>query len=208
MFGEMFFNQGGQSWSVPVLHYDFETVSGTTITDSSPYGNNGTLVGHVISSSGGYSGDGVQYINGSDNKITIANALPSTITFTLCCWIKPDTNSHHFPMFGDIGVGTYFTHVGVGNRIDLERSGTNASFPITPTTAWRHIALTVDGTNCNLYLDGIFSSNDTSSSNFDLAGISVLCGQNHTANDEGFADDFRIYESVLSVEEIASIANK
>ena len=188
-----------------VLHYDFESVSGNTITDSSPSNNNGTLVGHIIG--GGYSGDGVQYINGSDNKITIANALPSTSTFTLCCWIKPDTNSHHFPMFGDIGVGTYFTHVGVGNSIDLEKGGgIGVHFPITPTTAWRHVLLTVNGTSGSLYLDGVLSSSDTSSSNFDLSAITVLSGQNITTNDEGLADDFRVYNRVLTQEEITQLS--
>ena len=76
-----------------VAAYGFNEGSGTTVTDSSGNGNNGTISGATWTTAGKY-GDALQF-NGTSSVVTIPNSssLQLTTGMTLEAWVNPSTVS-------------------------------------------------------------------------------------------------------------------
>lgn len=80
------------------------------------------------------------------------------------------------------------------------------------TTGLKHVAVTIDGDNgtAQIYINGELKA---SKENFtikpsDINGVCNYIGRSQYVNDpllKGYVDDFRVYNYVLSAEEVASI---
>jgi len=67
---------------------------------------------------------------------------------------------------------------------------------------WIHICFTTDGTNVKAYRDGVLVSSASNGTNGWLTGNIRLRGERYN----GFLNDFRVYDSILSPREVAEIA--
>ncbi len=194
-----------------VAAYGFDEGSGTTVTDASGNGNNGTISNATWSTAGKY-GDALQF-NGTDALVTIPDAasLHLSTAMTLEAWVNPS----------QVG-GTWRDAIYKGDdNYFLEASSPNGSAPAAgmiaggssahaydtsalAANAWSYIAETYDGSTLQLYVNGTQVASTahpgaiaTSTSPLQIGGDS-LYGQYFA----GLIDNVRIYNTALSAAQI------
>jgi fibronectin type 3 domain-containing protein len=194
-----------------VAAYGFDEGSGTTVTDLSGNGNNGTVSNATWSSSGMY-GKALQF-NGTNSTVTIPNSssLQLSSGLTLEAWVNPSTVNNNWrdviykandnfyleatstnssrPDGGLIGSGTY-----------ADAYGSTALL----TNTWSYLAETYDGSAVRLYVNGTLVATtahsgaiSTSTNPLQIGGDS-LYGQYFA----GLIDEVRIYNSALTAAQI------
>ena len=194
-----------------VAAYAFDEGSGTTVTDASGNGNNGTIANATWSTSGKY-GDALQF-NGSDALVTIPDAasLHLSTGMTLEAWVNPSLvngvwrdvvykgNDNFYleatspdasrPDAGTIAGGTY-----------ADAYGTSA----LPANTWSFLTETYDGSTLRLYVNGTqvastahTGSIATSTNPLQIGGDSIY-GQYFA----GLIDNVRIYSFALTAAQI------
>jgi hypothetical protein len=212
--------------------WKFDDGSGTTASDSSGNGNNGTLQGNPLWVAGKIGGalefDG-------DDSVNLGNASMlnlGTDNWAITAWIKTTITGT-----GDDNKGTVFANGGDwsgGIRFTLAVSETGGEGTITLTTdddstkaqatsnaivndgVWHHVVGMRDGTTLNVYIDGILDGTNSVPAGYDLSGTSqhdVHIGAitDHTNNSlrkyfrEGAIDDVRIYNRALTEQEIQQV---
>ncbi len=194
-----------------VAAYGFDEGSGTTVADSSG-NNNGTISGATWTSSGKY-GNALVF-NGSA-RITVPDApsLDLTSRMTLEAWVNPSTVSSAWRDVIYKGQDNYY----------LEATSSNASVPAGGGTiggtnsvasapgalaagAWTFLAVTYDGSNVRLYINGsrvatqAATGNITTSTNPLQIGGDNLYGQYF----QGTIDEARVYNAALSQTQVYS----
>ena len=211
----------------PVGHWTFDESAGTTAADSSGNGNDGTLIGTALSwmpddgvIGGALSIDGAA---GDANYVEIPTADISPAAGTIAMWGKlaPDQQlpaTRYF--FGHTTIPAY------GNRIQLYMDNADTVLDLglgdshnrhkdimsLTTETWYHVALTWDGGNYVVYVDGAAMADG------DYAGLDVLNPVADIGNDgntdgrseafNGLLDDVRIYDSALSADDVLGLAGQ
>jgi len=188
-----------------------------TVLDYSGNGRDGTIQGSPQFVPGIY-GEALEF-HGDPDYVTIDGykGLLGGSAFSIAAWIKTDGN-------GEI--------VGWGNNTALERvefrvseyrlrvehgSGNRQGNTVVSDNQWHHVALTVEANatisypQVKLYVDGeddTISGTDTDAfdivSNFDLSIARQYNGSNRWFI--GMIDDVRVYDRVLSADEIKTLA--
>ncbi len=158
--------------------------------------------------------------NGS-SYLTVSNhdALNPDNQITLMAWMKPNGvtkgqdiifKDQSYRARIDISLGAGAVQGAMALRDDsgnLSWYTNNAHVQSQPGTAaagsWQHLAVTYDGRDVRVYLDGLLVANTSNSARRTLnkSGNSVLIGQDFV----GLIDDLRIYDAALSPEEIAQV---
>jgi len=191
--------------------------------DSSGKGRNGTLQGGPLSAAGkigqAISLDGVDdYLNVDGYKGILADAVGVQQAFTVSAWIKTAVN-------GDIiawgaNVAGQRMNLRVDTVLRMEHGNGNIRGTNGPSLLdgqWHYVAGTVPqgGTmmDVRLYVDGAdVTPASTTTAAFDLtAGVDVAIGMGGPAGDRfftGLIDEVRIYDCVLTQEEVASLAGR
>jgi prepilin-type N-terminal cleavage/methylation domain-containing protein len=203
--------------------WDFDEGAGTSATDTSGYGNHGTISGATYSTStpnsvvGSGNGKYALSFDGTNDYVeTSGSGYNLEDSFTIEYWVKLDA----LPDAGNPGVGQ------IGNNKDIcittnglvyaEARPTAAPWIEAWSTSqlsinvWYHLAATFDksGSNSNikLYINGgLEDSNTVVNTPFNTTGNSIRIGcQIHDLGDylDGFIDNVRIYNTVLSAFEI------
>ena len=194
-----------------VAAYGFDEGSGTTVTDQSGNGHNGTVSGTTWAATGKY-GKALQF-NGSSALVTIPDAasLHLTTGMTLEAWVNPSTVNGNWRDVIYKGNDNYY----------LEATSSNASKPdagliaggsyadaygsaaLTANT-WSYLAETYDGTTLRLYVNGTQVAStahtgtiSTSTNPLQIGGDSIY-GQNFA----GMIDEVRIYNTALTPTQI------
>jgi len=180
--------------------------SGTTWTDLSGNGNNGTLengVGFDGSNGGSLSFDGV------NDRVSVTNTIPSLSNFTIELFMKTSTLDNSQDIFFDQFSSLRFEIVNNKYRIHL---GNGSSWAFTDhvgsTTlslnTWHQTVWTWNGSSSILYLNGNQDSLRTYSSASSGTGVITL-GQ-HTPNTfnnwNGNIGNVKIYNRALIASEI------
>jgi len=197
-------------------HYEFE---GTT-NDSSGNGRNGTAVGDPIFVAGkvgqAISLDGI----GDYVEITGYKGILGPNAVTVTAWIKTATETGTIVNWGTQSNGQRIDFRVNANRLRLEPGGGNVQGDSNVNDGgWHHVAVTVQENatisypEVILYLDGIDDTRPgTDPDIFDIiANVDVSIGYRATNNDRFFMgqiDDVRIYDRMLSPEEIAWLAGR
>lgn len=199
-----------------LLHMD-GTNGSTTFTDNSGTpktvtANNGAAISTAQSKFGGASG----LFDGSNDFLSIAADSAfnmGTGPWTIECWIRPTSKANNYAaIIGSSHAtftgtacslllgGTSTTPSGWRNKIVLSHFGQN---PILISTTsinldtWYHVAVTYDGANVRLFVNGNLEQTTASSQTFDFSATSGTrigrdgwnAGAGHFA---GYIDDLRV----------------
>ena len=127
-----------------VLHYDFETITGTTVYDASHHSMNGVLCGSPQTTTG-YSGNGVSFPTVTDYLQLPQGAANSLTSFTVTAWVKLNALNVWSRIF-DFGSGTDYNlfltpSCGSNLRFAIKNGGAEQQInaPNTlPTNEWVH----------------------------------------------------------------------
>ncbi len=205
-----------------LLHYTFDADEGVIVTDASGNGRTGTVQGATWVAEGARGG-AYRFDSNEQNILADDANLPSgDAPRSIALWMKIDTN---YPggCTGMFGYGTdgynyQFTGLGFDWRLDRDRiyfSPGGACFltdrKVPAPGTWIHVAYTYGGNgDHHLYFNGMASDGmselwgpvDTL-----LSGTLRIGGHpNGEGPDGGYVDDVRIYDRMLTAEEIAELA--
>lgn len=190
------------------------STSGTTWNDTSPSGNNGTLTnGPTYSSTDG----GSIVLDGTDDYVDIGGPSSlNTIYATQEVWVKfgrvPHTGNEQIIARTNTSAGTF----NIGKSLTTSkifgnmRDSTNTFFQIlsidTINSGWNQLAITYNGTDFILYINGTQSISETvSNQTLNTGGTLVVnLGRNTTgaAITQGNLAIARVYNRGLSSSEI------
>lgn len=210
--------------AVPVAaigaHLRFDETSGTSASDSSGNGWNGTLFGAS------------SWVNGSNaarnGAVRLAGgyaSLPAGVVSSLddCSvefWLKPDTVATWARVFdfndGSTGSSMYFVPQTSGGLIRFGLGGQTLHAPAEvqiPASVWTHVAITLSGEIATIYLNGLEVAAGAMSNKPSSLGATPnnYIGRSASTADPnlvGIIDEFRIYRGALTAEEIAVLAIK
>jgi hypothetical protein len=189
--------------------------TGTTAYDSSGNGNDGTILGNPQWVAGKV-GNALDF-DGNGDYIDIGNDPIFDITkeITLSIWVNANDNGNgENNCWMGKGDNTYAIKHQTGNYLEFfiydgTWHSTNYSTNITSLNGeWHHMAGTYDGTELKFYLDGVLSANLVYSGTIGTSSDDVTIGENSQATGryfDGMLDDARIYNEVLSQEDIQSV---
>jgi hypothetical protein len=202
--------------------WGFNEGGGTTVTDSSGSGNNGTLsgAGATWSTAGRYGG--ALSFNGSSGNVTVPNSasLNFNSSYTLEAWVRPTALSGYQTIFiKEVTGGCGYWLQTTGNAISsgfstsvcLEHVSTGSAVPVNQ---WSHLAAVFDdaANTYTLYLDGVALSAQNETSNPVPNTQALVFGQSACSNCNyerwrGQIDDVRLYNRPLTAAEIQADMN-
>ena len=198
-----------------VASYSFNEGSGTTATDSSGNGNNGTISGATWTTAGKY-GSALSF-NGASSRVVISDSASLHLSsgMTLEAWVSPKTAPTTWQDVIYKQNDIYFLEAGssvsknppaVGATFSSHGDQFMAGLSSLPAQTWTHLAATYDGATLLLYVNGAQvasrSMTDTlaSSTNALQIGGDAAFGQYFN----GTIDEVRIYNRALAPAEIQS----
>jgi hypothetical protein len=207
-----------------LLRYDLTQAAGTTVTDSSGNGNDGTLVG-----GGSWTGATGLALDGVDDHVKLPNNILaglSAVTVSVDVFIE-NTQANPYFIWGlgntaSSGSGTGYL-MASGNSFRAAATTTNWSGEKVTSRAtggnlargvWKTVTYTQDGTTGRLFEDGVQVGQNTAVSVLpgDIGGGTTtnnLLGESNYAADntlKGKVRNFRIYGRALTPSEVADIS--
>jgi len=196
-----------------VAAYNFNEGIGTTVTDASGNGNNGTLNSGVTWSTLGKFGNALSF-NGTSGLVTIPDtaSLRLTNAMTLEAWVFPTSHAGSWRDVIYKGNDNYFLE-GQSSQNGAPAVGgtfgqTFGTGPLVLNT-WTHLAVTYDRATLRLYINGVQISSvartasiATSTNPLQIGGDSIY-GQYF----QGTIDEVRVYNRALSQTEIQADMN-
>ncbi len=199
-----------------VLYYSLDEGAGTTATDGSGNGNNGTLEGDPTWITGA-EGGALQF-DGTRDYIATGESLLSDLTeFTIACWLKGDLSLGN--RSGLIGQNDCIEYgISASNNVQLWSAGSGAidlAWGYDADADWHHVVAVGDGTTVTIYLDGkpaisggtaITDTYGNSTYPVNIGGGGVF----DTADNwfTGDIDEIYIYQRALSAAEVAGLAGR
>ena len=199
-----------------VAAYSFNEGSGTTVSDASGTGNNGTTSSTTWSTSGKYGG--ALSFNGTTARVNVPNSssLQLTSAMTLEAWVNPSATTSKWRDVIYKGNDNYYLEVTSSNSSKPAGGGTFAgtnanAYGTAALTAntWSYLALTYDGATLRLYVNGALVGSQartgataTSTSQLQIGGDSLF-----SQYFSGLIDEVRVYNVALSVAAIQTDMN-
>jgi hypothetical protein len=205
--------QGG-----PVGKWDFNQTSGTTITDSSIFGNDGALTG-TASWTTRCNGTGVFDFDGSTKYVTVSNAaqLQPWGALTIAGWIRGDSwgsgsDVDTIARKGDATPNNYALSIADGKvellLDDSDTAGVRGNTTLS-TGAWYHVAATWDGSTAKIYVNGVLDNTPVSRTAMlgtDTRALYLGGRMGSTDMFNGQIQNVAVYNRALSQAEIARLA--
>jgi predicted phage tail protein len=207
------FNAGGTSGLVAA--YGFDEGAGTTLTDLSGSGNNGSISGATWAGAGsGKFGNALSF-NGSNNVVTVPDSatLDLTTGMTLEAWVRPTAalntwrtvvmkeqpSYYAYGMYAGTGTGFPSGNAMIGVT-DADTRGTAA----IPQNAWTHMAATYDGNMLSLFVNGVRVSQLLAPGSMATSNSALKIGGNAIWGEffSGLIDEVRIYNKALTLSQI------
>jgi len=197
--------------------WKLDETSGTIAADSSSNGNDGALMGDPQWVSGwingalNLDGDGDYVDCGYDPIFDIA-----TNEMTVAAWVTIRSNANAWQVIA--AKGEYAWRLSAVNMDPRFHFGITwwdipSTFGVDGVTSvgydeWHHVAGSFDGTNINVYLDGVLDASATTTEPIGTNTESLLIGNNPydlVRYWDGLIDDVRIYGRALSQSEIRDL---
>jgi hypothetical protein len=215
-----------------ILHYAFED-SGTTVTDTSGAGMNGTLTDATAWTAEGRVGRALQMSGDTPatKYVSLPNGMLAGVTdFSIAFWVKLNSVSAWARIY-DIGNGQadpanrfmYFTvngFIGATNGVMASSYGGAAtnenaftSQTQLPTGVWKHVVITGHEGDRTLYIDGLPAASVTGGpivapQEMEPIGAQSWLGKSRFPDPglDGTLDEFKVYNRVLAQTEIEDLA--
>ena len=194
---------------------DYQEIIGHSIEyDCSGYGNNGTIIGTLITSSDTPRYNSSMHIEATTAKIHISGLTTSGFgnSYSFSWWGKRANNSPMFWGFSD-GIrlnGMYIGNLwntGDGSNNPLYNIGTTTQVTAPSVNVWHHYVMTGNGTKCYVYLDGVLWAEAKTYKA--ISGTSIYIngwdsGTSYCSNNTNISD-FRIYATALSADDVKEL---
>jgi autotransporter-associated beta strand protein len=214
-----------------IAYYKFDESSGKKAADASGNGQAATLTGATFLAVG-HSNNSVN-MNGSMQFVTLPAGITTNLTdFTIATWVYLNGTQGYWSRLFDFGAGVtnsagwpmrymflcpsagsinFTISVGsdqVENGYSPAQSVTTAS--VLPINSWHHVAVTLAGTTCSIYVDGVLAGSGTITITPSQLGTTTqnCIGRSQWTSDPyliGRVDDFRIYNGALSAAQLAAL---
>ncbi|HUS83435.1 MAG TPA: LamG domain-containing protein, partial [Dehalococcoidia bacterium] len=207
-----------------VAHYMMDEDGGTTLVDSSPPANDGTISGNPTWVTGQ---DGLALrLDGSGDYALVPDdyCLNITDAITLVGWVRPErlatqdlikkatnggTNGYELSLSSSTSSwpDKVFFRLNQQTDADTYRVNSSSLYPYDGNT-WIHVAGTYDGTTMRIYYNGVFEASTPGPSGIASNSLSLGIGAQSDATRSflGAMDEVRIYNRALSDSEIADLA--
>ncbi len=220
-FAQKYFPQDWTSGLVGYWSFDGpKLIINATATDSSVYGNNGTLGSTTVADAGdptpiaGISGQALSF-DGVNDRVSVATSTSLNINeITIEAWVNPRLLGTQMGIVG--------RYVGSGNySYVLDKTATNyfrlrvwdadgnvhEADGVTATIDnWYHVVGVYSSSGIKFYTNGISGINSTGTSTIRQStnpiGIGSSSGSSWTLGFNGLIDEVRIYNRALSAEEV------
>jgi hypothetical protein len=197
-----------------VAAYGFNEGSGTTVADSSGHGNNGTIYGGASWTTSGKFGSALNFDGVNDMVVVPASAsLNVGAALTLEAWVYPTGTQNGWRTIVNKDVDAY--NLSASNPAGNLRPAGGGTVSSTgweeadgpsaiPVNAWRHLALTYDGANLRLYVNGVQVASQPASGTLESNSNQLSFGGNAPYGEffKGRIDEVRVYNRALSASEI------
>lgn len=207
------------------LYYKFSETGGTSVTDSSGNSNTGTASNaSILNNIGGPFGNKATFVAASSNNVTITDAasLKPTGNFSVVCWVRTTSTSDgvFFASYSQNSnpAGIRFQLVGASGKLYsiIGDNAGNAPDALGNTAMndgkWHHCAVTWDGSNFRIYLDGLLDKTQANSTAPAYAGTNyVRVGSRSLSGTDGLffdgdLDDLALFNgTVLSQAQINAL---
>jgi fibronectin type 3 domain-containing protein len=201
----------------------FNQSSGTTVTDATGNGMNGTLIGGA-SFTAGRNGSNALLLNGSTGYVSLpAGAIDDLSDFTIAAWVNISSSQTWARVF-DFGDGrgdwmflTIKNGSGLPQFSDSTTYGNNeesvTGSSALPTKQWVHLAVTFSNRLATLYVNGIAVG---SNANMDFPPYEInggmpnsWIGHSQYSTDpyfNGEIQDFRVYRGAMPAGQVYTLA--
>jgi hypothetical protein len=195
----------------PVGHWKFNNGDETTTNDSSGYNNTATLVNGALWSDEGY----IEF-DGVDDAVEIPTRAWDVNKGTITLWAYGDRFSGKSHLFGHSTGGNsnriQLYTVGTMLCLGLGNSGvTSLNIENLELQTWSHIALTWNGTNYVVYVNGAEKASGSYSGLTELNTFADIGNNgNISSRDEAFngvIDEVRVYDRALAGYEVLNLFN-
>lgn len=205
------------AWAASSLegHWKLVETSGTTATDSSAYGHNGTYTGGVILNQvGPYPGVGAiaADFDGVNDRVdaTVMNISTGQKSVSITAWVYLDTYVDNAAVLENGSASNFFsmTFNSSGQfRLQWATDSVTSSTPV-PLGTWTHLAATYDGTTVRLFQNGqLVATQNKTISWTDFTGALAI-GYSPIGTSEyldGKLFDVRLYNTALTDEEVTDL---
>jgi len=214
--------------------WKFDEGSGTSASDSSGYGNTGTMFtsstqSDIFSTSGCKIGACTSF-NGANQNIRVpagvGDELYLTDAVTLSTWIQYGGLGLNTPFVISKGWSDAYQLVMSSGKANLQifksgpvLCGDVASATTLQTGTWYHVVGTYDGQNAKIYINGRYEAQAVCGFPMNPWSGYLKIGSNYQANTDfinypsywqmfkGGLDDVRVYNRALSAAEISALYN-
>ena len=202
-----------------VAQWKLDEGGGTTALDATGNGNDGTLEDDPVVVLGQF-GQALQF-DGSRVTIPGSDSLTPDLfqgSFTLSGWINPtrtgNTWQQIFRAWKTDGSSNDTLFINNDGRLSW-RGRVNGAWAggmcetaadVVPAGQWTHFAVTGDGTNFRIYVNGVlsqesaFQTTDGTNETYYIGGNPAGTGESYA----GMVDDLRIYDHVLTEDDVKS----
>ncbi len=194
-----------------VAAYSFNAGSGATLADASGNGNNGTISGATWGA--GKYGSALSF-DGVNNYVSIPTSATLNLAsgMTIEAWVRPNNVSGYRTVVlketsGGQVYSLYAAEPGQGPSSYL-LTGTierqSVSLQSLPLNEWSHVAVTYNGSQLNVYANGVLVSSVAATGNITTSNGTLRIGGNSIWGDyfSGLIDDVRVYNRPLTANEL------
>lgn len=194
----------------PVAHITFDDTIGSAVTNGALAGTDG---GNITYADGKVGKAGV--FDGS-TSVKVGDNLVNSASYTIALWANPSELTNHTPtFFGAADANHWISLVPYswGNVYGVWSGDTpwSDNFDTAPleTGVWTHIAFTVDGENIVVYRNGeaVYSAAGFPTERFTGNASFFLGGNYWDTAFNGMMDEFYLYDTALSGDEIKALMN-
>ena len=194
-----------------VAAYGFGENVGSAVADSSGNGNAGQISGATWTSAGKF-GSALAF-NGINSLVVVnsSSSLSFSSSMTLEAWVYPAASQSGWRTIVQKEVDAYFLHASGSSGLMPAAGGTFAgamsftsSASAIPVSGWSHLAMTYDGANIRLYVNGAQVASKVQTGAIQTTGSALRIGGNVPYGEyfQGIIDEVRVYNRALSVSEI------
>jgi hypothetical protein len=201
------------------MHLTFDEDTERIVQDATGNNHAGTLGAGATWGTAKMGAKAVELDGTPQGIVTVPSLVGSPAAVTLAAWIKPaafPTPNADILTIGDyviLRVSAAFVRGSYYNQSGSDVGWTPALFPVAlATTAWHHVAYTVEPGAQRLYLNGVqvASSDNTAAIRYADKGSQTILGGHgfgaETFRFQGTIDEARVYTRALSSTDVAALA--